>query len=72
MRNAGDRVLAVSHSSLLPCRDHAGGNAELAQIVPGIPIYGGAHDGVACCTNPLHDRDRMELDDVTVMALETP
>ena len=67
-----DTLLAVSHSSLLPCRDHAGGNAELAALVPGIPIYGGAHDGVACCTNQLHDRDCVEVDDVTVMAVETP
>ena len=43
---------------LLPCasvigllsRDHAGGNEEIARLIPGIEIVGGEHDHVSAAT----------------------
>jgi hydroxyacylglutathione hydrolase len=31
-------------------RDHAGGNNEIAKLLPGVPICGGAIDNVEACT----------------------
>lgn len=56
-----------------PCRDHAGGNEEMAKRIPGLKIVGGAHDRVAACTAPVEEGDEVSVGEgVKVKALFTP
>lgn len=52
--------------------DHSGGNTQIARLVPGIDIVGGAIDGVEGCTRPVQDEDTFQLGNSTVACILTP
>uniref|UniRef100_A0A7S1SDQ0 hydroxyacylglutathione hydrolase n=1 Tax=Alexandrium catenella TaxID=2925 RepID=A0A7S1SDQ0_ALECA len=52
--------------------DHAGGNTEMAQKVPGMKVYGGELDNVTACTHPLSHGDEFTVGGIKVAALHTP
>eukprot|EP01018_Ginkgo_biloba_P016001 Gb_07028 [translate_table: standard] len=53
--------------------DHAGGNTEIKQLVPGIKVYGGSKDNVKGCTDALEHGDDISLGStVNIKALHTP
>mmetsp|Transcript_12855 Transcript_12855/g.30122 ORF Transcript_12855/g.30122 Transcript_12855/m.30122 type:complete len:254 (+) Transcript_12855:68-829(+) len=52
--------------------DHAGGNGQLASMVPGIQVYGGVLDDVQACTRPLQHEDVFMIGGIEVKALHTP
>lgn len=53
--------------------DHAGGNAIIAEAVPGIVIYGGKVDNVEACTHVVHDGDKLVFGSgINVLCLHTP
>ena len=43
-----------------PSRDHAGGNEELAKLVPGLPVYGG-DDRIGALTNKVMHNDEIKV-----------
>lgn len=54
-------------------RDHAGGNENIKQLVPGIKVYGGSLDKVKGCTDAVDNGDKLSLgQDVNILALHTP
>lgn len=54
-------------------RDHAGGNEELKELVPGIKVYGGSKDNVKGCTDSVENGDKISLGaDVNILSLHTP
>eukprot|EP00440_Ansanella_granifera_P005746 gb/GFBE01006234.1/.p1 GENE.gb/GFBE01006234.1/~~gb/GFBE01006234.1/.p1 ORF type:complete len:255 (+),score=37.33 gb/GFBE01006234.1/:1-765(+) len=52
--------------------DHAGGNQQMVEQVPGIKVYGGRLDNVAACTDQLDHDNVFSLGDIQVRALHTP
>jgi hydroxyacylglutathione hydrolase len=60
-------VLTTHHHS-----DHAGGNAAMAEQVPGIKIYGSTIDNVLACTDKLEHDDAVAVGGIQVTALLTP
>lgn len=55
------------------CRDHAGGNDKIKQLVPGIKVYGGSIDNVRGCTDKVENGDKISLGaDIDVLSLHTP
>lgn len=55
------------------CRDHAGGNEKMKQLVPDIKIFGGSLDNVQACTNKLENGDKLSLGaDINILSLHTP
>ncbi|XP_043710235.1 hydroxyacylglutathione hydrolase cytoplasmic-like [Telopea speciosissima] len=53
--------------------DHAGGNAKMKLLVPGIKVYGGSIDNVEGCTDKLENGDKLTLGaDVNILSLHTP
>lgn len=58
---------------LLFIRDHAGGNDEIKQLVPGIKVYGGSIDNVKGCTDKVDNGDKISLGaDISILSLHTP
>ena len=55
-----------------PCRDHAGGNEEMAKRIPGIRIVGGVHDKVAAATEQVADRQQISVGSISIECIETP
>lgn len=55
------------------CRDHAGGNDKIKELVPGIKVYGGSIDNVRGCTDKVENGDKISLGaDINVLSLHTP
>lgn len=55
------------------CRDHAGGNEKMKQLVPDIKIFGGSLDNVQACTNKLENGDKLSLGaHINILSLHTP
>ncbi|KAK3246545.1 hypothetical protein CYMTET_43923 [Cymbomonas tetramitiformis] len=52
--------------------DHAGGNVEMAKLVPGIVVVGGATEGVDACTKPMKGGESLHLGTVHIRCLDTP
>ncbi|KAJ1467845.1 beta-lactamase-like protein [Baffinella frigidus] len=52
--------------------DHAGGNADMKKLVPGIEIIGGKGDGAAAVTREVWEGDSFKVGDVGVGVLATP
>ncbi|XAR71852.1 Hydroxyacylglutathione hydrolase [Bertholletia excelsa] len=53
--------------------DHAGGNENIKELVPGIRVYGGSVENVKGCTNRLQNGDKLVLGSGThILALHTP
>ncbi|RUS91802.1 hypothetical protein EGW08_000373 [Elysia chlorotica] len=52
--------------------DHSGGNRELKQAFPHVPIYGSATDSVPDITMTLNDGDVIEFGDLKFRILSTP
>ncbi|KAG5185157.1 beta-lactamase-like protein [Tribonema minus] len=52
--------------------DHAGGNDQMAQLVPGVEIVGGALDSVAACTAPVNHGDTVAFTGMTIKCIHTP
>lgn len=54
--------------------DHSGGNQELFEADPSIKIYGGAHDKVPGCTNPVNDGDLIAdaIEGIKISCMHTP
>mmetsp|Transcript_109255 Transcript_109255/g.305678 ORF Transcript_109255/g.305678 Transcript_109255/m.305678 type:complete len:271 (+) Transcript_109255:112-924(+) len=52
--------------------DHAGGNSEMLQKLPGIKVYGGRLDNVQACTDPLEHNSELALGGIKIQALHTP
>jgi hydroxyacylglutathione hydrolase len=53
-------------------RDHAGGNEEMARLVPGIEIFGGEHDNVSAASRQVTDKEEISVGDIKIQCLETP
>lgn len=53
-------------------RDHAGGNEEIAKLVPGIEIFGGEHDNVSAATRQVLNGEEINVGDIKIKCLETP
>ena len=55
------------------CRDHAGGNDKIKQLLPGIKVYGGSLDNVRGCTHQLQNGDTLSVGShLNILALHTP
>ena len=54
------------------CRDHAGGNEEMAKRIPGIRIVGGEHDKVAAATEQVADKQQISVGTIKIQCIETP
>ena len=54
------------------CRDHAGGNEEMAKRIPGIKIIGGEHDHVAAATQQVADKQQISVGSINIQCIETP
>eukprot|EP00928_Gymnodinium_smaydae_P048881 TRINITY_DN32741_c0_g1_i1.p1 TRINITY_DN32741_c0_g1~~TRINITY_DN32741_c0_g1_i1.p1 ORF type:complete len:256 (-),score=23.58 TRINITY_DN32741_c0_g1_i1:228-995(-) len=69
-REEGVNVTAVltTHHHL----DHAGGNSDMVNRVPGIKVYGGRLDNVSACTDPLDHGNTLKVGNLEVHALHTP
>ncbi|XP_019430954.1 PREDICTED: hydroxyacylglutathione hydrolase cytoplasmic [Lupinus angustifolius] len=53
--------------------DHAGGNEQIKQLVPGIKVYGGSIDNVKGCTDKVENGDKVSLGaDINILSLHTP
>ncbi|KAK7282452.1 hypothetical protein RIF29_11238 [Crotalaria pallida] len=53
--------------------DHAGGNEQIKQLVPGIKVYGGSVDNVKGCTDKVENGDKVSLGaDINILSLHTP
>lgn len=52
--------------------DHAGGNNEIKNKFPHVPIYGGSIDQVEGCTNVINDKDIINFGSITIQCLHTP
>ncbi|KAG0447664.1 hypothetical protein HPP92_028222 [Vanilla planifolia] len=53
--------------------DHAGGNTEIATLIPGIKIVGGSLDNIQACTDQVEHGDKLTLgSDVNISCLHTP
>ncbi|KAL1337371.1 hypothetical protein HN51_032045 [Arachis hypogaea] len=53
--------------------DHAGGNEQIRQLVPGIKVYGGSIDNVKGCTDKVENGDKVSLGaDTNILSLHTP
>ena len=52
--------------------DHAGGNVELAERIPGIAVVGGAGDGVAGVTREVREGHTVQVGELSLSVLETP
>ncbi|CAI0457333.1 unnamed protein product [Linum tenue] len=53
--------------------DHAGGNAKMREMIPGIKVYGGSLDKVQACTDKVDHGDKISLGaDVNILTLHTP
>jgi len=53
--------------------DHAGGNDVIANLIPGLIIYGGSIDKVEGCTHFVNDGDELTFgSDIKVLCLHTP
>ncbi|CAB3982531.1 hydroxyacylglutathione hydrolase, mitochondrial isoform X1 [Paramuricea clavata] len=51
--------------------DHAGGNEELAKLVPGLPVYGG-DDRIGALTKKVSHNDEFKIGNLDVKCLFTP
>lgn len=60
-------ILTTHHHS-----DHAGGNTQMTQLVPGIKVYGGRLDNVEACTDFLEHDDTFNIGGIGIRALHTP
>ena len=54
------------------CRDHAGGNEEIAKLIPGIEIVGGEHEHVSAATTEVADMQEISVGSISIKCLETP
>jgi hydroxyacylglutathione hydrolase len=52
--------------------DHDGGNEKIAELIPGITIYGGKGDGVSACTKEVEEGDAWQLGSLNVSIIATP
>ena len=52
--------------------DHAGGNDEIKELVPGIRVIGSAIDDVEGCTEPVNDEDVVEVGGLRLKCLIIP
>ncbi len=52
--------------------DHDGGNADLVTDYPGLVVVGGKGDGVSCCNHTVTDNDRIQVGELTFIAVWTP
>ncbi|CAL1535830.1 unnamed protein product [Lymnaea stagnalis] len=68
MRNIHPDAILITHKHW----DHSGGNRELRQLFPNIPIYGGSLDNIPDCTHLLIDQDEIEFGDLKFQVLFTP
>jgi hypothetical protein len=54
-------------------RDHAGGNEKMAQLIPGIKVYGGSVDNVSGCTDKVENGDKLSIGkEINILCLHTP
>ncbi|XP_028406745.1 hydroxyacylglutathione hydrolase, mitochondrial-like [Dendronephthya gigantea] len=51
--------------------DHAGGNEELAKLVPGLPVYGG-DDRIGALTKKVKHNDELKIGNLHIKCLFTP
>lgn len=56
----------------LPCRDHSGGNKQLAAHLPELQIVGGARESVPARTRAVRHEEELEIGSLRVTCLETP
>ena len=52
--------------------DHAGGNIDMAKLVPNLTIIGGVHDNIPGVTIPVKDGDEFSVGELRVRVLHTP
>jgi hydroxyacylglutathione hydrolase len=52
--------------------DHSGGNKSLLEAIPDLKVYGGAHDNIPGCTNPINDGDIFEINGIKIKCMHTP
>lgn len=52
--------------------DHAGGNNEIAKLIPGIEIVGGEHDHVEGATREVADKQEISVGSISIACIETP
>ena len=67
-RNIEPEAILVTHKHW----DHSGGNWELRQHFPNIPVYGGALDKVPDSTKSVSEGDTLEFGDLKFRILFTP
>ena len=51
--------------------DHAGGNEEIAKLIPGLQIIGGAGDNIPAATREVREGDVIKVGSLSVQTLET-
>mmetsp|Transcript_30546 Transcript_30546/g.51462 ORF Transcript_30546/g.51462 Transcript_30546/m.51462 type:complete len:260 (-) Transcript_30546:826-1605(-) len=52
--------------------DHAGGNLEIAKLLPSIPIIGGEKEKVPGCTDAVKNGDTIMFGNLAIKCMETP
>lgn len=52
--------------------DHQGGNKALCAHLDDLRVYGGAVDGVDCCTHPVFDGDHISVGTLDFEVVESP
>ncbi|XP_005089907.1 probable hydrolase PNKD [Aplysia californica] len=67
-RNVEPEAILVTHKHW----DHSGGNKELKEQFPNIPIYGGSIDNVPDSTNSLTEGDTLQFGDLNFRVVFTP
>jgi hydroxyacylglutathione hydrolase len=52
--------------------DHAGGNREMARVIAGLDIIGGARESVQACTRTVEDEESFELEGMQIRCMLCP
>ena len=52
--------------------DHAGGNEEIKNLIPGLEVLGGLHDNIPGATQGLENEQVLELNDIRIRCFHTP
>uniref|UniRef100_A0A2C9M649 Metallo-beta-lactamase domain-containing protein n=2 Tax=Biomphalaria glabrata TaxID=6526 RepID=A0A2C9M649_BIOGL len=68
LKNVEPEAILVTHKHW----DHSGGNSDLKQLFPRVPIYGSSLDNVPDCSHYISDSDVLTFGDLQFQTILTP